>query len=190
MEQAGLVVDGIGLTPQAEKRIVGSTTRPRDVIFDALVSLFGLHPEVNRGMLNKAVQQFRLLEATPAEIEFRRGVYIAKWPDCTCSPLALAQWWGQMREMPKAKGAQAVNENTNKLTQQSLEWNDREVRHRTDAIAQMTADTDWCEALDPITRETLEKKVAGQAWMWGNKPASKTPMGRAAMRAVAQGEWL
>lgn len=73
--------------------------RPPDPLWDAMLAACGLNGASptpgERGAWNKAVQDLRTVNATPAEIQARGSAYRKRWPNVSLTPTALARRWSE-----------------------------------------------------------------------------------------------
>lgn len=71
--------------------------RPRDVVWDALVEIFGEPTNTNtRGQRNKAVKLLKESGATPESIKERWAAYKRTYSGAAQTPLALANQWDNL----------------------------------------------------------------------------------------------
>lgn len=71
--------------------------RPRDLLWDALVTAMGRTPEteMERGKWNAALKQIRVAGAGPEDIIGRAKAYRQEWPEMELTPFGLASHWSR-----------------------------------------------------------------------------------------------
>lgn len=78
----------------------GKPTRPRDLIFEALVDVCGLAPDEltksARGRVNVAAKELRDIGASPDGIRARARVHRTRWPNAELTPTSLATNYAQL----------------------------------------------------------------------------------------------
>ena len=81
----------------AEKVFTEKPPRPRDLLWEAVITACGLDggtpTDRERKAWNGAVKSLREARATPGEVTARAACYRARWPHVSLTPTALARRW-------------------------------------------------------------------------------------------------
>lgn len=81
----------------AKKASTEKPTRPRDPLWEAVITACGLDggtpTDRERSAWNGAVKSLRAAKATPGEVTARAACYRARWPHVSLTPTALARRW-------------------------------------------------------------------------------------------------
>ena len=84
-------------TGDAEKVSTEKPPRPRDLLWEAVITACGLDggtpTDRERSAWNGAVKSLRSAKATPGEVTARAACYRARWPHVSLTPTALARRW-------------------------------------------------------------------------------------------------
>lgn len=91
-----------------------TTSRERDLAWEALVKETASNPAMERGALNVALKAIReaafteglMEEGLPTEIALRAQAYRETFPGLALTPTALAKHWFRVMVKPEARNAQ------------------------------------------------------------------------------------
>jgi hypothetical protein len=105
----------------AKEKADSVSTRPRNVIWDAVVEICGVDmtsiPDGQRNLIGKVVAELAGLEATPEDIRSRGGIYKRKFPNAPLTPSALLKQWAGLTERSIPVG-RPINAGTQRQTAQ------------------------------------------------------------------------